>query len=124
MPGFGFRVPSFEFWVLDSGFRAPGSGIQDPGFVCRVAGSGFRLSGFESQVDGLTMMFRVAGLLREQLLRRSVKRFRGGLVFKAHSLLYHSTLGSKVIKKKKLWALGVPCSARAHPASGQSFAPL
>ena len=27
----------------------------------------------------------------EQLLRRSVKRFRGGLVFKAHRLLYHTT---------------------------------
>ena len=26
---------------------------------------------------------------------------RGGLVFKAHRLLYHSTLGLRVIKKKK-----------------------
>ena len=26
--------------------------------------------------------------------------FRGGLVFKAHRLLYHSTLGLRVIKKK------------------------
>jgi len=32
---------------------------------------------------------------------RNVKRFRGGLVFKAHRLLYHSILGSRVIKKKK-----------------------
>ena len=30
-----------------------------------------------------------------------MKRFRGGLVSKAHSLLYHSTLGLRVIKKKK-----------------------
>jgi len=30
-----------------------------------------------------------------------VKRFRGGLVFKAHRLSYHSTLGSRVITKKK-----------------------
>jgi len=30
---------------------------------------------------------------------RNVKRFRGGLVFKAHRLLYYSTLGSRVIKK-------------------------
>jgi len=30
-----------------------------------------------------------------------VKLFRGGLVFKAHRLLYHSTLGLRVIKKKK-----------------------
>ena len=28
-------------------------------------------------------------------------RFRGGLAFKAHRLLYHSTLGLRVIKKKK-----------------------
>ena len=34
-----------------------------------------------------------------QVLRRIVKRFRGGLVFKARRLLYHSTLGSRVIKK-------------------------
>ena len=32
---------------------------------------------------------------------RNVGRFRGGLVFEAHRLLYHSTLGSRVIKKKK-----------------------
>ena len=32
---------------------------------------------------------------------RIVQRFRGGLVFKAHRLLYHSTLGLRVIKKKK-----------------------
>ena len=30
-----------------------------------------------------------------------MKRSRGGLVFKAHRLLYHSTLGLRVIKKKK-----------------------
>jgi len=28
------------------------------------------------------------------------ERFRGGLVFKAHRLLYHSTLGLRVIKKE------------------------
>ena len=33
--------------------------------------------------------------------RRNLKRFRGGLVLKAHRRLYHSTLGSRVIKKKK-----------------------
>ena len=27
--------------------------------------------------------------------------FRGGLVFKAHRLFYHSTLGVRVIKKKQ-----------------------
>ena len=51
-------------------------------------------SALEVQVAG-------AGDDPEQLLRRNVKRFRGGLVCKAHRLLYHSTLGLRVIKKKK-----------------------
>ena len=40
------------------------------------------------------------GLPREQLLRRNVKRFRGGLVFKAGRLVYHSTLGWSIVKKR------------------------
>ena len=43
-------------------------------------------------------------LLRWTLVRQPQKRnnlFQGGLVFKAHRFLYHSTLGSRVIKKKK-----------------------
>ena len=39
--------------------------------------------------------------IEEQLLRRNVERFRGGIVCKAHRLLYHSTLGLRVTKKKK-----------------------
>jgi len=35
------------------------------------------------------------------LADRNVQRFRGGLAFKAHRLLYHSTLGLRVIKKKR-----------------------
>ena len=35
-----------------------------------------------------------------------MKRFRGGLLFKAHSLLYHSSPGSRVITKKKKTAGG------------------
>jgi len=31
----------------------------------------------------------------------NVKRFQGGLVLKAHRLVYHSTLGLRVMKKKK-----------------------
>jgi len=41
-----------------------------------------------------------------------MKRFRGGLVFKAHRLLYHSTLGLRVIKKKKEAPAGWPAPAR------------
>ena len=33
-------------------------------------------------------------------LNRNEKRFRGGLVFKARRRSYHSTLGSRVIKKR------------------------
>ena len=33
--------------------------------------------------------------------RTTLPRFRGGLVFKARRLLYHSTLGSRVTKRKK-----------------------
>ena len=31
-----------------------------------------------------------------------MKRFRGGLVFKAHRIVHHSTLGARLIKKKKV----------------------
>jgi len=34
-------------------------------------------------------------------IKTVVKRFRGGLVVKAHRLLYHSTLGLRVIKKRR-----------------------
>ena len=39
--------------------------------------------------------------ISEQLLGRNVKQFRGGLVLKAHRLVYRSTLGLRVIKKKR-----------------------
>ena len=35
-----------------------------------------------------------------------MKRFGGGLVFKAHRLVYHSTLGLRVIKKEKVGGAG------------------
>jgi len=41
-----------------------------------------------------------AGVL-QQLFRRNVERFRGGLVVKAHRLLYHATLRLRVINKQK-----------------------
>jgi len=41
------------------------------------------------------LWFRV----KVQLLYRNMQRSQGGLVFKAHRLLYHSTLGLKVIKR-------------------------
>ena len=67
-----------------------------------------------------------------QRLRRNVKRFRGGLVFKARRLLYHSTLGWRVIKKEKFgvaWERGRagmvpsadPASRGVLPCSGFGF---
>ena len=44
-------------------------------------------------------------------LRPDVKRFRGGLAFEAHRLVYHSTLGLREIKKKKISLR----PARPHP---------
>jgi hypothetical protein len=52
---------------------------------------------------------------REQLLSRNAERFRGGLVFKAHILLYHSTLGSRVIKKKKKYKETSHAQIVLHP---------
>ena len=49
---------------------------------------------------------RVLGIVQEGLLRRHIQRFRGGLVFKAHRRLYHSTLGLRVIKRQKKIAIG------------------
>jgi len=49
------------------------------------------------------------------ILYRNVQQFRGGLVFKAHRLLYHSTLGLRVIKNRRG---GLPlhlCPGRGRP---------
>ena len=49
------------------------------------------------QVPGSPLWNRSAGIAIA--VRKNVKRFRGGLVFKAHRLVDHSTLCSRVIKK-------------------------
>ena len=67
------------------GFGVWGLGFGVWDFIFRVSGFGFRVSGFGIRVSG------------------SGRRpgFRGGLSFKVHRLVYHSTLGWRVIKKKK-----------------------
>ena len=64
-----------------------------------VKRGGLRSQSLERQDPGLDGRVRCVPIGR--LLSRNVKRFRGGLVCKAHRLLYHSTLGLRVIKKKK-----------------------
>ena len=49
-----------------------------------------------------------SGLSDEQLLYRNVQWFRGGLVVKVHRLVYHPTLGLRVIKKKKATVPAAP----------------
>jgi len=68
-----------------------------------------------------------ATTIQGQLLRRNVKRFRGGLVFKARRHLCHSTLGLRVIKKKRKdrYDAKLPvnfcCSLEPVPKSAVSF---
>ena len=52
---------------------------------------------FIEEIENCTV--RHSPRLKEKLLRRNVQRFRGGLVCKAFSLLYHLNLGSRVMKK-------------------------
>ena len=61
-------------------------------------------SGLGFQVKFLTTFYGVPSSLESGCWVRNVQRFRGGLVFKAHRLVYHSTLGWRVIKKKKMRA--------------------
>jgi len=60
------------------------------------------------------------------LLRKNVERFQGGLVFKAHRRLYHSTLGLRVMKKQeeKIQANVLKAPARSpRPTRGVSIVP-
>ena len=69
------------------------------------------------------LLHLVQGSGLEQLPHRNVKRFRGGLVFKAHRWLYHSTLGSRVIKKKNQAERGAVHAKRQllHLVQGSGF---
>ena len=76
------REEGVQELILEGGPERGGTGERD-GRVCR-----------RSTFD------RGAACIR-RCEPRNVKRFRGGLVFEAHRLLYHSTLGLRVIKKKQ-----------------------
>ena len=58
-----------------------------------------------------------SSLARKRPLHRNVQRFRGGLVFKAQRLLYHSTLGLRVIQKKKKKQHLIPLHAKLEDES-------
>ena len=66
-----------------------------------------------NEVGRFDLSVRVGGA---DIVRRNVQRLRGGLVFKAHRLLYHSNLGLRVIKKKRiLFAPRGSCISSALP---------
>ena len=50
--------------------------------------------------DGVVFVEGVVSAPATWTCSRNVQRFRGGLVFKAHRLVYHLTLGLSVITKQ------------------------
>ena len=76
------------------------------GLGCRPKCSGHGVRGEKCRLEGVGLR----------------GRGRGGLVFKAHRLLYHSTLGLRVIKTKKVGVYGEEgcqeCLAISHSGDG------
>ena len=91
---------------------------------CRHLAKWFERTGPEKNNSLFASNKFVTGLsCRVLLLHRYVKRFRGGLVFKAHRWLYHSTLGSRVIKKKKKFCSATPHSQQFSQVNKHGGAP-
>jgi len=88
---------------------------EDPS---RAPSCGVLVHLYSSSSEGIEPPLRILRLpvsnactIQEQLLDRNVEWFRGELVFKAHRFLYHSTLGLRVIKKRRRHrSAGVPRS--------------
>ena len=92
--------------------RVQGSGCSVQGSGCRVQDSGFRVqgSGWRASRSLVAAQETVPMIsIQEQPLSRNFERFRGGLVFEAHRLVYHSTPGSRVTKTKKIQCQCAPC---------------
>ena len=102
-PSSRFRVGRLGFRVYDIRCAVEGFGVavQGPAVMVeglRGQGSGLKVSDFGLKVEGFGVRFQVlAGVepcrWMSELLRSNEKQFRGGLVFKARRLLYHSALG-------------------------------
>ena len=117
--------------------------MQSSGFRVSDVGSRVRVYEFGLNVEGFGLKLRACRRAMLSLpytrkpetatqgcsgLRVQGERFRGGLVFTAHRLVYHSTLGFRVIKEKK--KKNVPgeggwrcCSSRALLRRVQGFGP-
>jgi len=120
--GFEVRGSGVRFWVQVSGFRVPSKSTLPRGSGFRVQGSGCRVPNppCAGQRAGCV---RVRGVgFGVQLLYKNVQRFRGGLVFKAHRRLYHSTLGLRVIQKtEKVQASRLPGFRVPRSSVGRNY---
>ena len=85
LPGFDDTTWFVLIWFGLFGFSLSGFGVWGLGGGLGVH-SGFRLWALGFGVSGLGL---------------GVKRYRGGLVLKAHRLVYHSTLGWRAIKRER-----------------------
>jgi len=97
--------------------------FETPGLHCRSPDSGalrYKFRGSKKRIWSNAGGWWKARNFLLQLLHRNVKRFRGGLVFKAHRLLYHSTLGLRVIKKKRRTFLSWSIMRMSLPREGRA----
>ena len=86
---------------------------------------GLGLSHFPGESPYINLKLKLKFALH---LGADVKRFRGGLVCEAHRLLYHSTLGLRVMKQEKKeagpgpagWGRASPRETAAIPAAATS----
>ena len=75
---------------------------REPIILCSLEHSVHRMTRVESRQSSERGHLRPGGVRGRAVFAAGWKtqRLRGGLVFKAHGLFYHSTLGLIVIKKK------------------------
>ena len=88
---------SFTLVALDSVANSKRcQGVEHRPFFLTV-----RVGGTPQQEAGGGVLGPRGAGAHQLLLHRNVQRFQGRLVFKAHRLLHHSTLGLRVMKKKE-----------------------
>ena len=105
--------PSRSEWPREAGLRVQGSGCRDQGAAFRM-----RLGVSNSRVNGCVPCAKDANVrtsCRQDRRLEEVRGRRGGLVFKAQRLLYHSPLGSRVMKKKRRRKARRTDAARDNP---------
>jgi len=99
--------------------------IQLKGLSCNYNLKGLRTFTWKLRPEsGLDCLIR-AIFARHRIVTyspcRNVKGFRGGLVFKAQRLVYHSTLGLTVIQKKKKKDRNVSALQAYKEQDGEAF---